>query len=125
MCSPSSPRACPQTKHCGKRRVEVGRGCRDGVAERDRVRRGDTELYLADVRDHRVAGDDLLAVELERRIERRRQPQRHLDDVAAVLEREHPRRVAAVPRLVGAAEPAVDHDGHTEPVCGRTGCVCG
>ena len=96
-----------------ERRVEVGRRRRDRVADRDRVGRRDAELHLADVRDHRVAGDDPFAVQLERGLERRRQAQRHLDDVAAVREREQPRRVAAVPRLVRAAKPAVDHDGHT------------
>ena len=109
-----------------ERRVEIGRRRGDRVAERDRIGRRDAELHLADVRDHRVAGDDPLAVQLERRLERRRQPQRHLDHVAAVREREEPGRVAAVPRLVRAAETAVDHDGHTGfQYALRTPCGCG
>ncbi len=96
-----------------ERRVEIGCRRGDRVPDRDRVGRRDAELHFADVRDHGVAGDDPLAVQFERCLERRRQPQRHLHHVAPVREREQPGRVAAVPRLVRAAKTAVDHDGHT------------
>ena len=75
-----------------KRRVEVGRRRRNRVADRDGVGRGDAEVHLADLRDDGVAVHDPLAVQHERRVERRRQAQRHLDDVAPLREREPARR---------------------------------
>ena len=93
--------------------MDMGGGSLLCLGERRRRRRLERRALRPGLGDERLAVEQayetVLADDGERPVERRGQAKRHLRRSGDVSS-EHPRRVAAVPRLSGTAVAAIDHD---------------